>query len=64
MSDDSYYETKKLQFKNIFGKEWNSNTSDFLQYLNIETNQEFIESVNELKSAIIELKDSNYGTNL
>lgn len=57
--DDTYYDNKKPHFKIIFEKEWNSNISDFLKYVEIEITRESIGSMNELKSAIQELAESN-----
>ena len=57
---DYYYTNKKAHFKSNFGKEWDDNLSDFLQYVNIEINREFIGNMDELKDSIKELTESNH----
>ena len=59
---DIYYTNKKSQFKSNFGKEWDENLSDFLQFVNIEITREFIGEISVLKESIDDLKQSNYDT--
>jgi len=57
---DYYFDNKKAQFKDTFEKQWDENLSDFLHYVSIEINREFMGNLNELKDSIKELTESNY----
>ncbi|WP_334113539.1 hypothetical protein [Paucihalobacter sp.] len=57
---DHYYNNKKAHFKSNFGKDADSNLSDFLKYVSIEMNREILDSLSDLKMAIDNLTESNH----
>lgn len=57
---DQYYDNKKLLFKSNFGKEADSNLSEFLKYVSIEINREMLDSLSDLKGSIENLTESNH----
>jgi len=57
---DSYYDTKKLHFKSNFGKDADSNLSEYLKYVSIEINREMLDTMSDLKTSIDNLTESNH----